>query len=269
MIRRRRKARIMSEILVKIKRQEGPRSKPYWEEFKVPLKPNMNVISILLEIQKNPVNAKGQKTVPVVWDCNCLEEVCGACTMIINGVPRQACAALIKDLKQPIVLRPLTKFPVVRDLMVDRSVMFENLKKIKGWIPIDGTYDLGPGPRIAPAKRDEAYPIATCMTCGCCMEACPNVNSKTTYIGPSAIGQVKLFNTHPTGAMNKEERLDVIAGDGGIVDCGNAQNCERVCPKEIPLVSIIAEMNRETAFRGFNRWLKGKPKKAAFDEPIG
>ena len=64
----------------------------------------------------------------MVWECNCLEEVCGACTMIINGRVRQACTALIHKLDQPIVLEPMSKFPVVRDLYVDRSRMFESLK---------------------------------------------------------------------------------------------------------------------------------------------
>ncbi len=256
-------------VHLKVKRQDNPRSRPYWEEFKVPYTPKMNVITALQEIQKNPVNADGKKTTPVVWDCSCLEEVCGACTMLINGTPRQACSALIDQLKQPVVLEPLTKFPVVRDLMVDRTVMFENLKKVKAWVPIDGTYDLGPGPKMSPAVRDEIYLLARCMTCGCCQEACPNVNPKTNYMGPSVMGQVKLFNTHPTGAMYRDERLDAISRDGGIVDCGNAQNCEKVCPKQIPLVRVIAELNRETAFRGFTRWLKGKPPRATFDLPTG
>jgi succinate dehydrogenase / fumarate reductase iron-sulfur subunit len=251
----------MKEVWLKIKRQDNPQAKPYWEEFKVPFTPKMNVISLLLEIQKNPVNAKGQQTTPVVWDCNCLEEVCGACTMVINGVARQACAAIVENLKQPIVLQPLTKFPLVRDLMVDRSKMFENLKKIRAWIPIDGTYYLGPGPRVSQSVQEKIYPIATCMTCGCCMEACPYVKKepnyigKSNYMGPAAMAQVYLFNSHPTGAMEKEKRLDAITGDGGIADCGKALNCERVCPKNIPLVSIIGELNRQTAFRAFNRWL--------------
>lgn len=257
----------MSDVLLKIKRQDNPNSRPYWEEFKVPLQPKANVISLLLEIQKNPVSAQGKQTTPVVWDCNCLEEVCGACTMVINGVARQACATLVENLKQPVILEPLTKFPIVRDLMVDRAKMFENLKIIKAWIPIDGTYYLGPGPKVSSKIQEESYPISCCMTCGCCMEACPNVNLKNNYMGPTAMAQVKLFNSHPTGAMYKDERLDAISGDGGIVDCGNAQNCEKVCPKKIPLVSIITELNRETAFRGFTRWLKGKPKKTASDLP--
>ena len=78
-----------------------------------------------MDIQKNPINSEGKKVRPVVWECNCLEDVCGTCTMVINGKTRQSCSALIDKLMQPITLQPLSKFPVVRDLAVDRSRMFE------------------------------------------------------------------------------------------------------------------------------------------------
>ncbi|AQS59246.1 succinate dehydrogenase iron-sulfur subunit [Desulforamulus ferrireducens] len=242
-------------VSLKIKRQAAPEATAYWEEFKIPYKPKMNVITLLMEIQKNPINAKGERTTPVVWECNCLEEVCGACTMIINGQARQACSALVDQLQQPITLEPLSKFPLVRDLMVDRSKMFDNLKKVKAWIPIDGTYDLGPGPRMSQKVQEEHYPISRCMTCGCCMEACPNVNHKSPFMGPAPLAQVKLFNAHPTGAMNREERLDAIMGVGGVTDCGNAQNCIKVCPKQIPLTKSIAQLNRDTTLHGIKRWL--------------
>ena len=77
-------------IKINIKRQENPESSPYWEEFEVGYRENMNVISALMEIQRNPVNSKGDKTTPVTWDMNCLEEVCGACSMVINGTARQS-----------------------------------------------------------------------------------------------------------------------------------------------------------------------------------
>lgn len=246
----------MTEIIrLKVRRQDGVKDQSYWEEFHIPYKPNMNVISLLMEIQKRPVNSLGQTTSPVVWECNCLEEVCGACTMLVNGRARQACSALVDQLQQPIRLEPLTTFPVVRDLIVDRTRMFEALKRVRAWIPIDGTHDLGPGPRMAEKTRQWAYEISKCMTCGCCMEACPNVNAASAFIGPAPIVQVRLFNAHPTGAMNREERLDAIMGPGGITDCGNAQNCVEACPKEIPLTTHLAALNRDTTIYGLTRWL--------------
>lgn len=235
----------MKDIRLTIKRQNGPEAEPYFEKFIIPYRKNMNVIILLQEIQRNPVKADGQATLPIIWECNCLEEVCGACTMIINGRPCQACSALVDKLKQPITLAPLTKFPVIRDLMVDRSVLFNSLKKIKAWIPIDGTYPLGPGPRIAPKIQEEMYPLSRCMSCGCCMEGCPNVNDRSAFMGPAVMSQVQLFNTHPTGAMHKEDRLKAVMSEEGVAGCGNSQNCVRLCPKEIPLTTSLANLNRE------------------------
>ncbi|WP_243291188.1 succinate dehydrogenase iron-sulfur subunit [Bacillus sp. FJAT-47783] len=237
-----------------ITRQDQPDSAPYKEEFEVPYRPNMNVISALMEIRRNPVNAKGEETSPITWDMNCLEEVCGACSMVINGKPRQSCTALIDQLEQPIHLEPMKTFPVVRDLQVDRSRMFDSLKKVKAWIPIDGTYDLGAGPRMPERKRQWAYELSKCMTCGVCLEACPNVNSKSNFIGPAPLSQVRLFNAHPTGAMNKSERLEAIMDDGGLANCGNSQNCVQSCPKGIPLTTSIAALNRDTTIHSFRRF---------------
>jgi len=234
-------------IELRVRRQDTPTASSRWEEFVIPWQENMNVISCLMEVRKNPVTKQGQKTTPVYWESSCLEEVCGSCTMLVNGRPRQSCTALVDNLPEgPIVLEPLTKFPVVRDLQVDRQPMFDALKKVKAWIPIDGTYDLGAGPKQSSAEAEINYAFSRCMTCGCCMEVCPQYNDASEFIGPAPLAQVRLFNAHPTGRMNAQERLEEIMGRGGIVDCGNAQACVEVCPKEIPLTEAFGELGRQT-----------------------
>src|SRR6202453_1087054 len=229
-------------VIIKIKRQNTPTSNPYWEEFELAYHPGMNVISSLMEIAANPVTRDGKPTTPITYDSNCLEEVCGSCAMLINGRAGMACSALIDHLEQPIKLEPFSKFPIIRDLAVDRSVLFENLQKVKAWVPVDGTYDLGPGPRMTQEEQEQAYPLSNCISCCCCMEACPQFNEDTGFVGAAAISQVRLFNTHPTGASLKHERLMALMGDGGIQECGYAQNCVEICPKEIPLTTSIAEV---------------------------
>ncbi len=229
-------------IVLKIKRQASPESKAYFEEFAIPYRPKMNVISVLMEIAANPVTRDGKKSTPIVYDSNCLEEVCGSCAMLINHRARMACSALIDQLEQPITLEPLSKFPVIRDLAVDRSVLFENLKRLKAWVPVDGTYDLGAGPRMLPEDQEDAYPLSRCISCCCCMEVCPQFNENTGFVGAAAISQVRLFNTHPTGKALKRERLTALMGDGGIHECAYAQNCVRICPKDIPLTRSISEV---------------------------
>ncbi len=229
-------------VQFKIRRQETPDAKAHWEEFELAWHPGMNVISSLMEIARNPVTKDGKATTPITYDSNCLEEICGSCAMLINGRARMACSALVDNLEKPIKLEPFSKFPVVRDLAVDRSVLFENLKAVKAWVPIDGTYDLGSGPRMTMEQQEMAYPLSNCISCCCCMEVCPQFNEDTGFVGAATIAQVNLFNTHPTGSALKRERLAALMGDGGIQECGYAQNCVEICPKEIPLTRSISEV---------------------------
>lgn len=228
----------------------------YWEEFELELVPMATVISSLMQIQKKPINRKGEKVTPVAWESGCLEEVCGSCSLLVNGYPRQACTALIDKIIEEtgdttITLAPFGKFPLLRDLVIDRSSMFENLKKMHAWIDTDGTYNQGPGPKISPETQKVRYSLSTCMTCGCCLEACPQINDKSNFVGPAVISQVRLFNIHPIGKLQKAKRLRPLMGEGGINACGNAQNCVRVCPKKIPLTDSIAAIYRATTSQAF------------------
>jgi succinate dehydrogenase / fumarate reductase iron-sulfur subunit len=257
-------------VLVRVLRQDAPGEESYWERFELPYEPNMNVISILQRIAAIAASQDGRRVAPVAWDCNCLEEVCGSCTMLINGRTRMACSALVDRLLEEspdeIELRPMSKFPVVRDLVVDRRRLFRSLERVKAWVPVDDSYDHGPGPRISPEEQEDAYPLATCISCGCCVEACPqftrieashredespqefekrrNAAFDAAFVGPHAVSQAMLFNGHPTGRMIADERLEALTSQGGIQMCGNAQNCVAVCPKSIPLTRSIARAGR-------------------------
>jgi succinate dehydrogenase / fumarate reductase, iron-sulfur subunit len=257
-------------VRVRVLRQDVAGGESYWERFEVPYEPNMNVISVLQKIAAQARSQDGRKVAPVAWDCNCLEEVCGSCTMLINGRTRMACSALVDRLQaedgDEIELRPMSKFPVVRDLVVDRKRLFRGLEKVKAWVPVEGSYDLGPGPRISPEEQEEAYPLSECMSCGCCLEACPQYTKvevvrrdgeteadfeqrrkaafDSGFVGPHAISQAVLFNAHPTGKMIADERMQALTRQGGIQMCGNAQNCVAVCPKHIPLTRSIARAGR-------------------------
>jgi len=152
------------KVIVKVKRQVSPQGAPYWEEFALNWRPAMNVIICLRDIAENPFTRDGKKTTPISYDSNCLEEICGSCAMLINGKARMACSALIDQLEPPITLEPFSKFPVVRDLAVDRQFMFDILKRVKACIPIDGNYDLGEGPRMAPETQEKAYKLSTSIS---------------------------------------------------------------------------------------------------------
>jgi succinate dehydrogenase / fumarate reductase, iron-sulfur subunit len=259
-----------SKVNVRILRQDGPGLPGYWERHQVDYEPDMNVISVLQKVAAQAKTSEGKNVAPVAWDCGCLEEVCGSCTMVINGRVRQSCSALVdrllEDDANEIELRPMSKFPVVRDLVIDRSRLFRSLQRVKAWVPVDGYYDMGAGPRISREEQEQNYPLSQCMSCGCCLEACPqftkieiqrqpgeseadyaarkNASFDEGFVGAHAISQAMLFNSHPVGKNMASERMDALTSAGGVQDCGNAQNCVAVCPKEIPLTTSIARAGR-------------------------
>lgn len=265
---------------VRILRQDRPNSTSYWERHRVAHEPDMNVISVLQRVAANATSIDGRSVSPVAWSCNCLEEVCGSCTMLVNGKTRQACSALVdnllKDKPGEIELQPMSKFPVLRDLCVERSRLFRGLEKVKAWVPVDGYYDLGPGQPQSRGQQENAYPLSQCMSCGCCLEACPqytqidvprrdgetdedfaerrNATYDKNFVGAHAISQAMLFNDHPVGKMVAGERIDALTEEGGVQVCGNAQNCVAVCPKEIPLTTSIARAGRAATVHSIKKW---------------
>lgn len=265
---------------VRILRQNAPGEPSYWQRFRLRRAPGLNVTAVLQKITAEPRTVSGESVAPVAYEANCLEEVCGSCMMLVNGRTRQACSALVDKLldEQPgeIELRPMTKFPVNRDLFVDRRRLFRALEKVGAWISVDGYHDLGPGPQQSPEEQQQAYPLAKCMSCGCCLEACPQYllvgvgknerESDTEYrarqgaafdrafLGAHAMNQVVLLNSHPTGRYEAAQRLDAAMAQGGVQVCGNAQNCTAVCPKQIPLTDSWGRINRAATIRAVGRF---------------
>jgi succinate dehydrogenase / fumarate reductase, iron-sulfur subunit len=270
----------IQSINVRVKRQNAPGEEPYWELHQVKYEREMNVISVLQKIAAQATTVDGKRVAPVAWDCGCLEEVCGSCTMVINGKVRQSCSALVDRLLEEnpdeIVLEPMSKFPVLRDLHVDRRRLFRGLQRVKAWVPVDGFYDMGAGPRQGREEQEQNYPLSQCMSCGCCLEACPqytkieltrlegesdeafaqrqNEAYDQAFVGANAISQAVLFNNHPVGKNIADERLEALTGAGGIATCGNAQNCVAVCPKEIPLTTSIAKAGRAATIHTLKRF---------------
>jgi succinate dehydrogenase / fumarate reductase iron-sulfur subunit len=272
-----------SRFEVRILRQDRPGEASYWQSFLMDREEGLNVTSVLQQIVAKPRTITGHPVTPVAYEANCLEEVCGSCTMVINGHVRQACSALVDQLlaERPecIELRPLSKFPVVRDLIVDRRRLFRALEKLQCWLPVDGYYDLGPGPKQSQESQSEAYPLSECMSCGCCLEACPQyvalelpqLAGETPeayraradaafdrhFIGAHANSQVVLMNSHPTGNITSEPRLAALLQEGGVQNCGKAANCQAVCPKKIPLMTSWARSGRAATLYALQKIFAG------------
>ena len=271
------------QFTVRIERQDHPSKPPYWQSFTFDHEPGLNITSVLQRISANPITNDGLKVAPVAYESGCLEEVCGSCTMRINGRVRQACSALVdrllSDEPTEIELRPMSKFPVVRDLCVDRYRLFRALEKLQCWVPVDGYYDMGSGPKQLPEEQEQAYPLSQCISCGCCLDACPQYNEVDIerhqnesdeayakrrdeeldqhFIGAAAMSQAVLMNSSPNGQSLVKRRIEAMIAPGGIQNCGKAGNCQAVCPKNIPLMNSWGRTNRAATIHVIKKFFDG------------
>ncbi|MBN1282240.1 MAG: 4Fe-4S dicluster domain-containing protein [Proteobacteria bacterium] len=245
----------MPTLLLKIKRQDDPMDLPYWEIFEVSTAPGMTVADALATIRSRPVTGDGNPTTPVLWDHSCGEGLCGSCTMIVNGRVRQACRVGLDEFDGPVTLEPLSKFPVVRDLRVDRDTMLEAVVKHSCWTGADG---LAPREgRVEHDVEEERFSVyLDCVLCGACSEACPQVNARSAFAGAFVFSHVLPLNRAQAGRELAPQRLSALAGRGGVADCSGAENCERACPRGIPLVKGSAVLSWDVAVSTLARFFR-------------
>ena len=211
--------------------------------------PDMSFLE-MLDILNEQLIEKGEE--PVAFDHDCREGICGACGVVIDGVPHgpesgtTTCQLHMRSFKDgaEIYVEPwrAKAFPVVRDLVVDRS-SFDRVVQAGAYVSVNtgAPQDANAIP-VPKADADKAFDAATCIGCGACVAACKNA-SAMLFVG----AKVSHFAHLPQGRVERETRARslVEAMDGeGFGNCTNQNECEAVCPKEIP-VRVIADMNRE------------------------
>ena len=228
---------------VKILRRVSPQTESYWETFDADVSGDTSVAGLLdyLNYNDDVVDETGRKTTRIGWECSCLQGVCGACAMVINGSPSLACETFVKDLKgKEITIRPLRKFPVIHDLIVDRSIIEENLKNANVYI---GEYK--PAGYESEKKRerehDHQYAVAKCLKCGLCLEVCPNYSG-----GKKFYGAIFANDCYLVASRNSEKAAEVkeYYGKRFGSGCSKALSCMDVCPMKIPTLTSIAKMNK-------------------------
>ena len=229
---------------VKIQRQQSPVSEPYWETFDADVPGDMSIAGLIdhLNYRDDILDENGRKTTRIGWECSCLQGICGSCAMVINEVPALACETFVKDLKgDEITIRPLRKFPVIHDLLVDRSVIHENLKKMNIFIREYQPEDQG---RASRKEREHSlqYTAAKCLKCGLCLEVCPNYTNGKNFFGAIFANDCYLVASRN---RSKAENIREAYGEHFGRGCSKALSCMDVCPMEIPTIASMARMNRK------------------------
>ena len=211
--------------------------------------PDMSFLEMLDVLNERLIGEGGS---PIAFDHDCREGICGMCSLTINGAPHgpdrgtTVCQLHMRRFKdgdelyiEPWRARP---FPVLRDLVVDRS-SFDRIQAAGGYISVNagGAPDANALP-IAKSSADAAFDAAACIGCGACVAACPNA-SAMLFAG----AKVSQYRHLPQGQPERWQRvLSMVKSmdDEGFGNCSNHFECEAVCPKEIP-IRVIAEMNRD------------------------
>lgn len=224
-------------MIVRIKRQRNFESEPYWQSFRYDGPEHVTVSAVLdaLNYTDDLFDIDGKPAAQIRWECSCMQAVCGGCAMVINGVPALACATFADEVKgKELVLEPLSKFPVVSDLMVDRSVIYENLISAKAYLDSLAENDQH--------QHKQQYSVAKCLKCGLCLEVCPNYRPGGSFFGAVLANESYLIASQST---DKKTQIVQSYKDHFGAGCSKALSCQSVCPVGIETITSILRMNRK------------------------
>ncbi len=237
-------------IKLKIWRQSSPKAKGAMQSYHLKdLSKDMSFLE-MLDVLNEKLLKEGQE--PVAFDHDCREGICGACSMVINGIahgPQRATTACqlhmrhFKD-KDSICIEPwrARAFPVIKDLVVDRS-SFDRIIQAGGYISVNtGNAPDANEILIGKEQADLAMDAAQCIGCGACVAACKN-SSAMLFVG----AKVSHLALMPQGAVEKKRRVQNMVAQmdkEGFGNCTNQYECEAICPKEISM-DFISQMNKE------------------------
>lgn len=222
-------------MIIKIKRQISSKAEPYWQSFDYNGSLNITVAAVLdyLNSTENLLDIEGNHAKPIIWECSCSQKMCGGCAMVINKTPALACGVFLNNIDgNVLILEPLSKFPTIEDLMVDRSIIEENLRQANVYI--------GEFAGFCEKEHFCQYSVAKCLKCGLCLEVCPNYVKGQSFFGALFANNIYLAHSQSQDRKNelKKEYLKHFASS-----CSKALSCQKICPARIPTISSILKMN--------------------------
>ncbi len=244
----------MNEISVKLRvwRQASADAEGKLQDYKVEnVVPDMSFLE-MLDVLNEGLARRGEDV--IAFDSDCREGICGCCSLTINGVPhgrgtgKTTCQLYMRDFAdgETITVEPFRAkaFPVVKDLVVDRSA-FDGIMAAGGYVSVN-TGAAPDGNQIAIGKdiADKAFDAAACIGCGACVAACKNA-AAFLFVGAKVTQLALLPQGHPERERRVIRMVDTME-EAGFGNCTNEAECEAVCPKEIS-TAHITKLNREYA----------------------
>ena len=237
------------KLTLKIWRQAQRDAEGKYENYQVEATEEMSFLEMLDVLNERLISEKSD---PVAFEHDCREGICGACSMVINGLPHgpmkgtTTCQLHMRHFKEgdTIVIEPFraNAFPVIKDLVVDRSAL-DRIIQAGGYISVN----TGQAPDandipISKTVASRAFDSASCIGCGACIAACPN--SSAMLFTAAKIAHLSLL---PQGKVERRRRVRAMVHEmdaEGFGACSNVTACEAECPKEIS-VTNIARLNKE------------------------
>ncbi len=215
-------------ITLHVKRQKLNSTEVYWQDYDIKTEDESATVATAL-LQTD-----------VVWSHSCLQKKCGACAMVINGRPALACdTGLLQFKKHIVTVEPLRKFPVIEDLLVDRSSIADRLKKSKVWFESEANT----------CNEDTAFEAGKCLQCGLCLEVCPNFYNEGEYGGMALMSGMTQIMSKAHGDQRKGLRQDYKANVYN--GCGKSLACRDICPAGIDMEKLLIKNNGAALW---NRW---------------
>ncbi|WP_458789373.1 succinate dehydrogenase/fumarate reductase iron-sulfur subunit [Adonisia turfae] len=238
------------QLKLKVWRQTAPDQSGHLEDYRLSgVSPDMSFLE-LLDLLNEQLTASGQE--PVEFDHDCREGICGSCDLMINGqahgpeLRTATCQLYMRNFKDgdTIVIEPwrAQAFPVVKDLVVDRSAL-DRIMAAGGFVSVKtGSAPEANSLPVAPGKAQTAFDYATCIGCGACVAACPNA-SAALFTAAKVAHLSLLPQGHPERRQRVINMTEQMTAEG-FGDCSNHGECQAVCPKGIS-IDAIATMRRE------------------------
>ena len=213
---------------------------PSFKSYKIPYVHDWVVLDAI-----NYIKDEIDGTISHRWSCRM--GVCGSCGMMVNGVPKLACSAFLRDYyPSPIRVEPLTHFPVERDLIVQMDGFMSKLQSVKPYlIRKDPPAPLEKGEFLqTPVQRARYAQFSMCINCMLCYAACPVVGMEEEFVGPAALALAHRYNMDSRD-QGQDDRADVVASEHGVWSCTFVGECSEVCPKHVDPAGAIQQAKVE------------------------